>query len=124
MARIGHGGRLCREDVQALAASGLRMPIGTDLVLHEQLDPEAVLEDGERLSRVVLEAAARYRTPLAMPPMDLRLEQEDLVARIRPSQPPDPFRYTWPPDASDLALACRTAAAIRRKVEALLTEAA
>ena len=31
-----------------LAASGLRMPVGTDLVLHEQPDPEAVMQDGLR----------------------------------------------------------------------------
>jgi hypothetical protein len=62
-----------------LAASGLRMPIGTDLVLREQADPEGVMHDGAALGRVVADAARRYRTPLAVPLMDLRLEKADLL---------------------------------------------
>ena len=41
----------------ALAQSGLRMPIGADLVLHEKPDPAAILTDGEALGRVVEETA-------------------------------------------------------------------
>lgn len=62
-----------------LAAQGLRMPIGADLVLHEESDPEEILLDGERLGRVVEKAARRFRTPLALPLMDLRLEKADLL---------------------------------------------
>ena len=62
-----------------LAASGLRMPIGTDLVLHELPDPAAVTRDGERLGQVVAETARRFRTPLAFPLMDLKLEKEALL---------------------------------------------
>ena len=57
------------------AASGLRMPIGTHLVLHEHTDPDAILNDGRRLGGVVEEAARRFRTPLAVPLMDLTLEK-------------------------------------------------
>ena len=55
------------------------MPIGADLVLHRQSDAEAILCDGARLGAVVEEAARRFRTPLAFPIMDLRLEKAELL---------------------------------------------
>ncbi len=55
------------------------MPIGTHLVLHEQPNPEAVLLNGPRLGAVVVEAAKRFGTPLAVPLMDLTLEKEALL---------------------------------------------
>jgi uroporphyrinogen-III decarboxylase len=96
---------------RALAVRGLCTPIGTDLVLHERPDPPAVLLDGERLAGVVAEAAERYRTPLAVPLMDLRLEKADLVHRVRPGAPPDAFHFDEPPTGQDLALAHDTALA-------------
>jgi len=65
-----------------LARSGLRMPIGTDLVLHEKPDPERILRDGQALGRVVEETARRYRTPLAFAHMDLRLEKTVLCEML------------------------------------------
>ena len=62
-----------------LARSGLRMPIGADLVLHERPDPEAIVGDGQALGRVVEETARRYRTPLAFAHMDLQLEKTVLL---------------------------------------------
>ncbi|MBE2212660.1 MAG: hypothetical protein IAE82_02225 [Opitutaceae bacterium] len=62
-----------------LAAAGLHMPIGTHLVLHEHPDPEAIVLDGARLGRVVAETARRFRVPLALPLMDLKLEKEALL---------------------------------------------
>jgi uroporphyrinogen-III decarboxylase len=62
-----------------LAASGHRMPIGTDLVLHEKDDPAAIKLDGVALGRVVEESAKRYRTPLAIPLMDLTVEKEAML---------------------------------------------
>lgn len=62
-----------------LARHGLVMPIGTDLVLQETDDPEAVLVDGERLGRVVADSAIRWWTPLAVPLMDLRIEKDALT---------------------------------------------
>ncbi|MCC6681960.1 MAG: hypothetical protein IT445_13755 [Phycisphaeraceae bacterium] len=59
-----------------LARSGLAMPIGTDLLLHEQPDAEAVLLDGDRLGKLTAAAAARYGTMLAVPLMDLRIEKQ------------------------------------------------
>ena len=51
------------------------MPIGADLTLHEQPDPQRILTDGKALGRVVEETARRYRTPLAFAHMDLQLEK-------------------------------------------------
>lgn len=58
-----------------LAKDGLHFPIGADLVLREDPDHEAILHDGVRLGKVVANAARRYKTPLAMPVMDLMLEK-------------------------------------------------
>ena len=62
-----------------MARRGLRMPIGADLVLHDQPDPEACKYDAELLGAVVEAAARRYRTRFAFPLMDLTLEKLDLV---------------------------------------------
>ncbi len=66
----------------ALAEAGLRMPIGADLVLHEQADPEAILADGARLGRVLELTARRLRVPLALPHMDLELEKHALLGKL------------------------------------------
>ena len=63
----------------ALARSGLRMPIGADLVLHEQANPTAIVIDGQALGKVVEETARRYGTPLAFAHMDLQLEKAVLL---------------------------------------------
>ena len=63
-----------------LARSGLRMPIGADLVLHERQDPEAILLDPARLAEVVVAAARSFGTPLAIPHMDLQLEKTALLS--------------------------------------------
>jgi uroporphyrinogen-III decarboxylase len=62
-----------------LAAGGLRMPIGTHLVLHEHADHGEIVLDGNRLGDVVAETADRFNTPLAVPLMDLKLEKEALL---------------------------------------------
>ncbi len=63
-----------------LAARGLCMPIGSDLVLKSKEDHERRLLDGRGLGEVVVEAARRFETPLAFPLMDLTLEKEWLLA--------------------------------------------
>lgn len=65
-----------------LAKSGLRMPIGADLVLKEKEDHEERLLDGRRLGEVVAEAAKRYKTPLAFPLMDLTVEKEWILSLL------------------------------------------
>jgi len=62
-----------------LAAAGLKMPIGTHLVLHEHADHDAIIKDGNRLGQVIEEAARWFRIPLALPLMDLKLEKEALL---------------------------------------------
>lgn len=82
-----------------LAASGLRMPIGTHLVLHEHADHEVIPNDGLRLGALIEEAARRFRCPLALPLMDLKLEKEALLmARgISPAEI-DTYHFTEMPD--------------------------
>jgi uroporphyrinogen-III decarboxylase len=63
-----------------LAASGLRMPIGAHLILHEHPEPHEIVKDGRRLGGVVEQAARRFRTPLAFPLMDLTLEKAALLS--------------------------------------------
>lgn len=45
-------GRPDRQYYLGLAHSGLRMPIGTDLVLHEHADAGEIVLDGHRLGQV------------------------------------------------------------------------
>ena len=87
-----------------LAASGLRMPVGTDLILHEQPDPEEVMQDGLRLGQTVEAAARRYGTPLALPLMDLRLEKRDLLRLLgNEDADVDSFHFHDPPAERALA---------------------
>ena len=93
-----------REYYIRLAAEGLRFPIGADLLLAEQPDPEAVRRDGQKLGRVIELTARRFRTPLAIPLMDLRLEKADLLAALGlPSADSEAFHFTQPPDEHSLA---------------------
>jgi hypothetical protein len=71
---------MAREFFLDLAASRHRAIVGTDLVLHQKCDPEALRRDAASLGRIVAESAARWDTPLAIPLMDLRLEKADLLA--------------------------------------------
>lgn len=63
-----------------LAKSGLRMPIGADLVLKEKEDHEERLLNGKLLGEVVAETANRFKTPLAFPLMDLTVEKEWILS--------------------------------------------
>lgn len=87
-----------------LASGGLRMPIGTDLVMNEEGDPEQIRKDGSMLGRVIEKAARRWHTPLAIPLMDLRLEKMDLVsmAGVHTDQA-DMFHFVSPVDEAMLA---------------------
>jgi uroporphyrinogen-III decarboxylase len=71
-----------REYYIELAKSGLCMPIGTDLVLREKDDEAEILLDGNRLGQVLVEAAKRFRAPLAIHLMDLKVEKEFLLSRM------------------------------------------
>lgn len=83
-----------REFYLDLAASGLRMPLETDLVLHEDPDPPEILEDGYRLGQTMEAAARRYGTPLVLPVMDLRLEKRGLLQMMgNPAVDIDSFHF-------------------------------
>jgi uroporphyrinogen-III decarboxylase len=85
-----------------LAASGLRMPIGTHLVLHGHADPKAIELDGRRLGAVVLEAAQRFGTPIAVPLMDLTLEKAALLLACGvPEGEVDSHHFTVAPPAPE-----------------------
>lgn len=82
----------------SLAKHGLRMPIGTDLILHEERDPESVKHDAFALGSVVERAARRYHTPLAFPLMDLTLEKADLLGFLGvPRDKIDLYHFSEPP---------------------------
>ena len=83
------------------------MPIGTDLVMHEESEPEKVRNDGAALGRVIERAARRWGTPLAVPLMDLRLEKTDLLALDGiPESEAERFHFTSPLDEAKLAVLC------------------
>jgi len=93
-----------------LARAGHRVPIGTDLTLHEQQDPEHVKHDGRRLGQVMIATARRYDTPLALSLMDLTLEKADLLARLGVGgDDPQTFHFESPPDDAMIERAKATA---------------
>jgi uroporphyrinogen-III decarboxylase len=93
-----------RQTYLDLARTGLRMPIGADLVLHEEPDPEGVKHDAERLGALVEGTARRYRTPLAFPLMDLALEKADLLAFFGvPETETEAYHFSKAPPETALA---------------------
>ncbi len=87
-----------------LAAQHHRLPIAVDLVLRRHADHEAILLNGERLGRVLAEAAAEFGTPLALPLMDLKLEKATLLPFFDvPSDEIDGFHFSTAPDATAIA---------------------
>ncbi len=63
-----------------LTRKDVRVPIGVDMILHQYPDVNAILDDGERMGKVLLEAAAFYKSPIVMPHMDLMLEKDHLLS--------------------------------------------
>jgi hypothetical protein len=83
------------------------MPIGADLVLNEESDPDTVRNQGDALGRVIEKTAARWKTPLAIPLMNLRLEKIDLLARIGvPAKEAEAFHFSAPLDDATVAILC------------------
>lgn len=85
-----------REGWLALARGGARFPIATDLDLHEEVAPEEVRTDPERLGRMLERSARRYGIPVAMPLMDLRL---DKAALVKPFGQEETFQFDEIPDS-------------------------
>jgi uroporphyrinogen-III decarboxylase len=87
-----------------LARSGVRFPIGTDLVLHEHADAESIRNRGSALGQVLAAAARRWNIPMAMPLMDLRLEKADLAAAFGLSfEQSETWRLETAPEPSTIA---------------------
>jgi uroporphyrinogen-III decarboxylase len=83
------------------------MPIGTDLVMHEESEPEKVRDDGSALGRVIERSARHWGTPLAVPLMDLRLEKIDLLAMAGISAADaEAFHFAAPIDEATFASLC------------------
>ena len=83
------------------------MPIGADLVLNEEPDPEQARNDGAALGRVIEKTARRWATPLAIPLMDLRLEKTDLLACAGvPASEAEKYHFTSPLNESTIAALC------------------
>ncbi len=83
------------------------MPIGADLVLHEEPDPEQARNDGIALGRVIERTARRWATPLAIPLMDLRLEKTDLLAcHGVPASDAEKYHFTSPLHECTIAALC------------------
>jgi len=101
-----------------LARTGLRMPIGADLVLHEKPNPAEIVRDGKALGKIVEETARRYNTPLAFAHMDLQLEKAVLL-EILGVPPADIPLYHFSHDPGPDAVA-RTAAGLERPLNAAL----
>ena len=94
-----------REYYLQLAAAGLRLPIGIDLVLHESSDPQQTVRNGSLLGKVAETAARRYASPLAVPLMDLTLEKEDLLRRLgTPEAEAEAFHFGEAPGMDKLQL--------------------
>lgn len=86
-----------------MAARGLRFPIATHLVLHEQPDPEAILVDGRRLGAVMLETARRFGLPLALPLMDLTIEKDVMLRTMGvPADRAAAYHFDGMPEAARL----------------------
>jgi uroporphyrinogen-III decarboxylase len=80
------------------------MPIGADLVPHQQLDPAAVLLDGRQLGDVIAAAARSFGTPLAFPIMDLKLEKAWLLNLLGvPEAEVETYHFTGDPGAAVVA---------------------
>lgn len=89
---------MSRQTYLDLAAAGHRAPIGTHLVLHTRADAEKILLDGPRLGGVAAETAERFRTPLAIPLMDLTLEKSAMLGALGiPADEVDGFHFDTPP---------------------------
>ncbi len=73
---------MSRAYYQQLARARHGVPVGTDLLLHEQENMDRVLNDGSLLGQVIAQAAERYHSPLAIPLMDLRIEKQMLAEML------------------------------------------
>lgn len=83
-----------KKEYLKLAEGGVRLPIAAHMVLHEKAEPEECRYCGECLGKVILEAAERFKMPLAFPLMDLRTEKEWVLTQLEiPLEEIDTFHF-------------------------------
>lgn len=68
-----------REYYLELAQQKIAVPIAIDLLVHEISDEERVGTDPKEMARVMTACAERFNIPLAIAPMDLRVEKRALT---------------------------------------------
>lgn len=100
-----------RRRIRKLAEAGLRMPLATDLVLHEEADPGAVRRDPERFAGVLERTARRYGIPFAVSLMDLALEKQWLLSALGVSaEAASAFHFSRAPSGEEREAVRRLAA--------------
>jgi Uroporphyrinogen-III decarboxylase len=93
-----------REFYMNMAKSCPRLPIATHLVLHEKPDPEAILLSGPHMAEVMAETARRFRSPLALPVMDLTIEKDFMLCAMGiPGADAAAYHFDAPPSAEQIA---------------------
>ena len=83
-----------REYYLELAKKGQRMIFGTGLILEEKPDYSEILNDGKRLGEIFVEAADRFKCPVALPLMDLSIEKSELLNLLGITEK-DVFRFNY-----------------------------
>lgn len=98
----------------------VRVPIGVDMILHKYPDVDAILDSGERMGKVLVEAAAFYHSPMAMPHMDLMLEKDHLLALmgVPASERPSFHFQGCPPDTMVAAFKAGITGPLNARMEA------
>ncbi|NOU36043.1 MAG: hypothetical protein HOO88_04675 [Kiritimatiellaceae bacterium] len=90
-----------------LAECGLRLPIGTHLVLHTKADHGTIIHHGDQLGAVMVEAAHYYKSPLAIPLMDLTLEKDAILAILGvPAEEREKFHFENLPESDAVEKVC------------------
>lgn len=88
-----------------LAQGGLIMPVAADVIMHQHEDAAGILVDGVRLGQVIIETAEYFKTPLAIPHMDLELEKMALLTLLGiPDDELQKYHFTVPPTPEQFAL--------------------
>jgi uroporphyrinogen-III decarboxylase len=87
-----------------LTRKDIRVPIGVDMILHQYPDVDAILDNGERMGKVLLEAARFYNSPIVMPHMDLMLEKDHLLSLMGvPAEERPAYHFKGCPPAAMVA---------------------
>ncbi|MDK2971802.1 MAG: hypothetical protein PWP23_1557 [Candidatus Sumerlaeota bacterium] len=70
---------MSRQTFHDFARRGLAMPLAVDLLVHLESTPEKVDANPSEMARIMIRAAEVFDTPLAVAPMDLRVEKAALA---------------------------------------------